>query len=194
MPLLVWVTDGTAYCRYSASRAGHIRRDQNSHNRYPFCRCNLPMLPSRSSLWQAAFDRAERASSLWRTSDAAPTARHSLRFAENCKALPWQQALALELFSLQLAMPPDGFGPFAHASLAGFFVSAPPLHFPEDSLALHLLFQDFEGLVDVVVADGDLQLTPAVRGAPFVTEAASPVQAAGRTAAGLKFRPIARRS
>jgi len=33
---------------------------------------------------------------------------------------------------------------------------AAELHFSEDALALHLLFQHFEGLVDIVVSDENL--------------------------------------
>jgi hypothetical protein len=33
---------------------------------------------------------------------------------------------------------------------------AAELHFPEDALALHLLFQRAQGLVDIIVADVDL--------------------------------------
>ena len=35
----------------------------------------------------------------------------------------------------------------------GFFEIVPEFHFPENALALHLLFQRFEGLIDVVVAN-----------------------------------------
>jgi hypothetical protein len=39
----------------------------------------------------------------------------------------------------------------------GFFVVAAKLHFAENALALHLLLERLEGLVDVVVTDENLQ-------------------------------------
>jgi hypothetical protein len=39
------------------------------------------------------------------------------------------------------------------------FVKTTPLHFTKDPLTLHLLLQDAESLVDIVVADKDLQKT-----------------------------------
>ena len=81
-------------------------------------------------------------------------------------------------------MSPDRFCLLPHASLAGLFVGAAPLHFSEYPLSLHFLFKDFEGLIDIVVADGDLQLTPSGRGAvrnrsikPCLRESASPAHA-----------------
>jgi hypothetical protein len=35
------------------------------------------------------------------------------------------------------------------------FVSAPQFHFAENTFALHFLFERAQGLVDIVVADGD---------------------------------------
>jgi len=59
-----------------------------------------------------------------------------------------------------------GFAGTTHgfASLAGFLlrrllVGAAALHFTEQAFALKLLFQDPEGLVDIVVANGNLQRT-----------------------------------
>ena len=49
-----------------------------------------------------------------------------------------------------------GFGLLAGAALGGLFVVAPQFHFAEDPLALHLLFEDSQSLVDVVVANEDL--------------------------------------
>ena len=45
----------------------------------------------------------------------------------------------------------------AHANLLfrRLFVSAPQFHFAENTFALHLLLERAQGLVDVVVADGD---------------------------------------
>ena len=49
-------------------------------------------------------------------------------------------------------------GALALALLAGFLEVTPELHLAEDALALQLLLQRTEGLVDVVVADGNLHL------------------------------------
>ncbi len=47
-------------------------------------------------------------------------------------------------------------GLLACAPLGGLLVIAPKLHFAEHSLALHFLFEDSEGLVDIVFANEDL--------------------------------------
>lgn len=62
-------------------------------------------------------------------------------------------ALALQPFARQLAGPADGFGPLAGLALGGLFVTAAELHLAEDALALHLLLERAQGLVDVVVAN-----------------------------------------
>src|SRR5215210_2369527 len=52
-----------------------------------------------------------------------------------------------------LARPAHGFGLLAGFALGGFLVGFARLHLAEDALALHLLFQHPEGLIDVVVAN-----------------------------------------
>jgi len=47
-------------------------------------------------------------------------------------------------------------GLLAGAPLGGLFVTAPELHFAKQPLALHLLFEDSESLVDIVFANEDL--------------------------------------
>src|SRR5690349_6650335 len=74
-----------------------------------------------------------------------------------------QHAVALEFLALRLAMTANGFRPFAHTLLAWLFVVTAPLHLAEDALALHPLFEDFESLIDVVVANRDEQMTPAFK-------------------------------
>src|SRR5271155_5554035 len=64
--------------------------------------------------------------------------------------------LALHALAQQLAIATHRLGLLAGAALRGFFVGAAQLHFAEHSLALHLLFEDSEGLVDIVVANEDL--------------------------------------
>src|SRR5205085_12318607 len=72
-------------------------------------------------------------------------------------ALAGQQAFALEAFALKLAIAANRLRPFAGALLRGFFVMAPQFHLAKDAFPLHLLFQRFERLVDIVVANDDLQ-------------------------------------
>ena len=67
------------------------------------------------------------------------------------------ETFTLRLLARELARPPNGFRPFAHRSLGWLLEEPALLHLPKDAFALHLLFQDAEGLIDVVVADEDLQ-------------------------------------
>src|ERR1700691_2748373 len=69
-----------------------------------------------------------------------------------------QHALALQALSLELAVAADRLGPFAGAPLARLLVMAPELHLAEDAFALHLLLQRLQRLVDIVVANDDLQV------------------------------------
>jgi hypothetical protein len=52
------------------------------------------------------------------------------------------------------------FGLLPRLALGGLLVIAAHLHFPEDSLALHLLLQRAQGLIDVVVTDEHLHFWP----------------------------------
>src|SRR5215831_14002840 len=67
-----------------------------------------------------------------------------------------QEALALQPLARKLAGPADRFRLFPCLSFRGFFVVAAELHLAENTLALHLLFQRLEGLVDVIVANENL--------------------------------------
>src|SRR2546421_415990 len=96
---------------------------------------------------------AESARPCARTAGArtsAGPARRGLRLAG-------KQALALHLLARELACPADRFRPFTRLFLGGFFVMTTKLHFAENALALHLFLERLEGLVDVVVADENLQ-------------------------------------
>src|SRR5260370_32879432 len=64
--------------------------------------------------------------------------------------------LALHALAQELAVAAHRLGLLARAPLGGFFVSAAQLHFSEHPLALHLLFEDPAGLVDIVGANEDL--------------------------------------
>src|SRR5829696_337307 len=57
------------------------------------------------------------------------------------------------------ARPAHGFRFLADFALGGLLIGATLLHLPEDAFALHLLFQRPERLIDVVVANEDLQRT-----------------------------------
>src|SRR5687768_2604396 len=67
-----------------------------------------------------------------------------------------QQAFALQLLARELAGAADGFRLLAGLLFGGLFVVAAELHLAEDPLALHLLLQRLEGLVDVVIANENL--------------------------------------
>lgn len=56
----------------------------------------------------------------------------------------------------QLAGAAHGFRLLAGALLGRLFVVDVPLHLAERAFALHLLLQGLEGLIDVVVADENL--------------------------------------
>ena len=81
---------------------------------------------------------------------SAGPAHHGLRLAG-------EQALALRALAGELARPADRFRLLTRLLFGGFFIMAAKLHFAENSLALHLLLERLEGLVDVVVADENLQ-------------------------------------
>ena len=67
------------------------------------------------------------------------------------------QAFALRLFPRSLARAPDGFRLLAGIALGRFFVRLAALHLTKNALSLHLLFEDSQGLFDIVVANDDLQ-------------------------------------
>src|SRR6185312_9952128 len=71
--------------------------------------------------------------------------------------LPRKKPFALHALALQLAIAAHRFGPLAGALLGGLLIGAAQLHLPEDAFALHLLLQRLQRLVDIVVADDDLQ-------------------------------------
>ena len=68
-----------------------------------------------------------------------------------------QQAFALQLLAGQLAGAPNGLGLFTSALHGGLLVMIAQLHFAEDTFALHLFLQRAQGLIDIVIADEDLQ-------------------------------------
>src|SRR5215475_4426463 len=76
--------------------------------------------------------------------------------ARNRTWLGGQQAFALHLLARELAGPADRFRLFPRLLFRWFFVMSAELHLAENALALHLLFERLQGLVDVVVANENL--------------------------------------
>src|ERR1051325_8951716 len=87
---------------------------------------------------------------------AASSAFRAGTGAEYRLRLHRQQAFALQLLARELARAAHGFGLFAGLLLGGLFVMAAELHLAENPLALHLLLQRLEGLIDIVVANENL--------------------------------------
>jgi len=63
---------------------------------------------------------------------------------------------ALRAFARQLASAPNRLGGLTDAPLRRLLVSAAQLHLTENTLALHLLLEHAQSLIDIVVADDDL--------------------------------------
>src|SRR5215203_3366956 len=67
------------------------------------------------------------------------------------------KSFALRLLARELPCPADRLGLFPVLPLGGLFVRIALLHLAKHAFALHFLFQNAERLVDVVIADEDLQ-------------------------------------
>ncbi len=78
-----------------------------------------------------------------------PARAHRARLHRN-------DALALQFFAQKLAGAANGLRLFTGFLFRRLFIMAAQLHFTEDALTLHLLFQGFERLVYIVVAYDDL--------------------------------------
>src|ERR1700730_11004543 len=74
--------------------------------------------------------------------------------------LAGQQAFALRALARQLARPADRFRFLPGLLLGWFFVVAAELHLAENPLALHLLLERLEGLVDIIVPNENLHVVP----------------------------------
>src|SRR5689334_1677595 len=68
-----------------------------------------------------------------------------------------QQTFTLQFLAGKLARAAHGLGLFAGLLLRGLFIMSAELHLAENTLALHLLLQRLEGLIDVVIANENLQ-------------------------------------
>jgi len=66
------------------------------------------------------------------------------------------ETLSLCLLPRQLARPPDGFAGSARSAFGGLFVSPAAAQFAKEAFALELPLEEFQRLIDVVVADEDL--------------------------------------
>src|SRR5262252_8683781 len=84
-----------------------------------------------------------------RSASAAEAGAHRLGLARD-------QALTLRPLARELASAADRLRPLTCLLLRWLLVVPAKLHFAENALALHLLLQRLEGLVDIVVADENL--------------------------------------
>src|ERR1700738_1715909 len=90
------------------------------------------------------------------TAASGTTALSAGTRAEHRLRLHRQQAFALQLLAGELARASDGFSLFTGLLLGGLFIMAAELHLAENALALHLLLQRLEGLIDIVIANENL--------------------------------------
>jgi len=67
-----------------------------------------------------------------------------------------QETFALGAFTGQFPGAADGFGLAASLGFRGLLEGGAGFHFPEDAFTLHLLLERFQRLIDVVIADHDL--------------------------------------
>ncbi len=72
-------------------------------------------------------------------------------------ALFRQKTFTLGLLTGQLACTPDSLGALTRALLGRLLIGTARFHFTENTFALHLLLEHAEGLIDIVVADNNLQ-------------------------------------
>lgn len=68
------------------------------------------------------------------------------------------EAFTLQALALKLASPANGLGLLTGTAFGRLFIRAPEFHFPKDAFTLHLLLQNLQGLVDIVITNGDLHV------------------------------------
>src|ERR1700716_2456143 len=90
------------------------------------------------------------------TAAGSATALSAGTGAEHRLRLHRQQAFALQLLAGELARAAHGFGLFTGLLFGGLFIVTAELHLAENALALHLLLQRLEGLIDIVIANENL--------------------------------------
>src|ERR1700750_1660012 len=84
--------------------------------------------------------------------------------ARNHARLHRQQTLALHLLARKLTGATDRFRLFPSLLFRRLFVMTAKLHLAENALALHLLLQRLQGLIDVIVANENLHACSFVGG------------------------------
>jgi len=67
-----------------------------------------------------------------------------------------QQAFALHFLARQFAGAANGLGLFTRALFGGLFLMAAQFHLAENALALHLLLERLQGLIDIIIANENL--------------------------------------
>jgi hypothetical protein len=73
------------------------------------------------------------------------------------RRLARQQAFALQLLACELAGPANGFSFFTRSFFGRLFEMAAEFHLAENALALQLFLERLESLVNIVVANENLQ-------------------------------------
>ena len=113
---------------------------------------DIPHRPSPDPV--RALQRAWRSAGAreWRPPGGS-AGRHLLSFGSGDKSF------ALGLLARELAGSPDCFALFPGRLFGGLLVKSPAFHFAKHTFALHLLLEHTERLIDIVVADEDLQET-----------------------------------
>ena len=71
-------------------------------------------------------------------------------------------SFALQLLARKLARAAHRFRLLAGLLFRWLFKMSAQLHFAENALTLHLFLEDFQGLIDIVVTDYDLQVLPRI--------------------------------
>src|SRR5262245_44563626 len=143
--------DFIASSRADADRASSLHSNHNSGNTRPISQNSGAGRTARASTRlriAAEMNRSE--------AGAARTARRTGAGPGGGLRLHRQETLTLHTLARELARPADRFRLFAGLLFGGLFVVTAELHLAENALALHLLLQRLEGLVDIVVANENL--------------------------------------
>mgnify|MGYP003140386631 CR=1 FL=1 len=71
------------------------------------------------------------------------------------------EAFAFQALALELTGAANGLGTLTGTLFRRLLVGTAEFHFPENTLALHFLFQRLQGLIDIIVANRDLHVQTA---------------------------------